>query len=295
MVGLSLAAMLLVVAAQAEVGAGKACGDAELLVHTRHQDAVHAEGTEGQLKDLTREYAGLRASHGDEPRYQYLFARTLIGRETPRAIALLTALAQFAPAWQALAEIYGSAAFHDPVKEKEARARFLEACPGGTIRKLPIAPPAPSGFFDHPIERLDDPRLPEQILAALHHDDERLQRFRPFDWYPPDTKRQQIRELQLEYWSGWWVLARHYLKTGQRAKADALLAEMQQRFDHLKIDPHDIAFWAAGEKLLTLYLDDRQPGRARAILADLRTRAEGAEHAARLKELEAAAARAGER
>ena len=86
----------------------------DLLVHELYQDAVQRFGIEGHLRKLTEEYQVLSMQHAGELMYSYLYARTLIGRNTPSAIRqineLLAEHPDFAPGHGSLAEIYASAA-----------------------------------------------------------------------------------------------------------------------------------------------------------------------------------------
>ncbi len=94
----------------------------DLLVHELYQDAVQRYGIEGHLRKLTEEYQVLSMQHSDEPMYEYLFARSLIGRNTPSAIREITGLlaehSDFAPGHRSLAEVYASSVFRDVAKEK---------------------------------------------------------------------------------------------------------------------------------------------------------------------------------
>ena len=58
----------------------------DLVVHERYQDAVQRYGIEGHLRKLTEDYQVLSLQHPDELMYSYLYARSLIGRNTPSAI-----------------------------------------------------------------------------------------------------------------------------------------------------------------------------------------------------------------
>src|SRR6266481_2041484 len=58
----------------------------DLLVHELYQDAVQRYGIEGHLRKLTEEYQVLSMQRPDELMYSYLYARSLIGRNTPSAV-----------------------------------------------------------------------------------------------------------------------------------------------------------------------------------------------------------------
>ena len=94
---------------------------------------------------MGEDYAGLDKQHGGSPMYHYLYLRSLVGYSTGAAIQGLTEMAaqgpDFAPAHQTLAEIYGSAIFHDDAKEKLERQKLLALCPDAVLTPLP--PPLP--------------------------------------------------------------------------------------------------------------------------------------------------------
>src|SRR6202040_2732604 len=94
----------------------------DVLVHELYQDAVQRYGIEGHLRKLTEEYQVLSMQHSDELIYSYLYARSLIGRNTPSAIRqisdILSEHPDFASGHRSLAEIYASSAFRDDDKAK---------------------------------------------------------------------------------------------------------------------------------------------------------------------------------
>ncbi len=77
------------------------------------------------MRKLTEEYPVLSMQHPDDPVYSYLYARSLMGRNTAAAAQHLTEIVanhpEFAPAHGSLAEIYASTVFHDDSKEKAER------------------------------------------------------------------------------------------------------------------------------------------------------------------------------
>ena len=121
----------------------------DLWVNLRYQDAVQQYGIEGHLRKLTEEYQVLSMQHPDEVTYSYLYARSLMGRNTSSAIQQMTDIIaghpDFAPAHASLAEIYSSTAFHDESKEKAGATAlagalsriFSAAAPGGPARPEP--------------------------------------------------------------------------------------------------------------------------------------------------------------
>jgi hypothetical protein len=176
----------------------------DLVVHERYQDAVQRYGIEGHLRKLTEEYQVLALQHPDELMYKYLYARSLIGRNTASATEQMMEIVadqpDFAPAHRSLAEIHFSAAFHDQDKQKAELAHFLALCPGSALQLRPAALPDPSPLVDQAERLLADNGDPGQIVAlaqqGIREDEWRLQRIRPFDWYSVDYKRQSQRELQ---------------------------------------------------------------------------------------------------
>jgi len=174
----------------------------DLWVNERYQDAVQQYGIEGHLRKLTEKYQVLSMQHPDEAIYSYLFARSLMGRNTPAAAQQMTETVadhpDFAPAHGSLAEIYASAVFHDVLKEKAERERFLALCPGSEVQRSelqqrPAALPDPSLLVDQAESLLAQNGDPGSIAAiaeqGIRDDEWRLQRIRPFDWYTVDYKR----------------------------------------------------------------------------------------------------------
>jgi thiol-disulfide isomerase/thioredoxin len=71
--------------------------------------------------------------HPDDPRYMYLYARALVGKDTPSAVQFLQKTIAQEPklpwTYLALTEIYSSAAFHDSAKLAENLRAFHQTCP----------------------------------------------------------------------------------------------------------------------------------------------------------------------
>lgn len=251
----------------------------DLFAHVRYQDAVNEHGIEGHLKMLTEEYLALRDAHPGEPVHQYLQGRTLEGRSTRQAIAameeVLASDADFAPAHRTLAEIYASAEFRDEAREKAARRRFEQLCPASSIARRPIPPPEKSRLWAQAEGLLkqakSDERVPELVYRALEEDEWRQQRIRPFDWYPPSYKKALSQEVQVEYWKGWAMVAQHFWKTSQTAKATQLLGEMEDRLSRLGRDPASEVYWAGAATMVDLYGQIRQPDNVRRLLKAMQT------------------------
>ncbi|HTC91986.1 MAG TPA: hypothetical protein VK699_00865 [Terriglobales bacterium] len=242
----------------------------DLFVHERYQDAVNQYGIEGHLRALTNEYQDLSSKNPDDLMYRYLYARSLMGRGTASAIQSLgevvAANPNFAPAHRSLAEIYASDNFHNARKEKVEREKFLALCPTSALTKRPSPLPDLSPLLER-AERLygmNSVNLQELIdmaLRAIHDDEWRLQRIRPFDWYSADYKRQSMRELQARYWRVWSLQVRCYRKMGQYQKVDDLLASMEQRANALPKTPNSSYFDVMG-RLATLYAEAKQQEKA---------------------------------
>jgi len=247
----------------------------DLFTHLRYQDAVNEYGIEGHLKRMGEEYLALRDAHPGDILYQYLFGRTLEGRNSRQALAameeVLATDANFAPAHRTLAEIYGSKAFRDRQKETAERAKLEQLCPGTAIATRPAPLPAKSELWSQAEALLkparSDERVPELVYQALAQDEWRLQRIRPYDWYTQSYKKEQGEALQIEYWNGWQMLVKHSWKTDQTAKADELLSEMQGRLTRLEKDPTSEVYWTGATTLVALYAQGKQPAKARETLA----------------------------
>jgi hypothetical protein len=237
----------------------------DLWVNERYQDAVRQYGIEGHLRKLTEEYQVLSMQHPDDVIYGYLYARSLMGRNTASAIQQMTEILashpDFAPARRSLAEIYS--AFHDEAREKIERERFLALCPGhrSTLRQRPAPLPEPSPLVDQAEGLLAQQPDPDRIAAmaeqGIRDDEWRLQRIRPFDWYSVGYKRQAQRELQAKYWKVWSIQVRCYRLSGRPEKAGELLAVMEQRAASLQ-NTSDPVYWDALTTLLSLYEDGNQ-------------------------------------
>jgi hypothetical protein len=237
----------------------------DLFAHVAYQGWVLQYGIEGHLRALTSEYQVLAAEHPDDLTYRYLYARSMIGRNTPAAAQELAAIAEahpdFPPAHQSLAEIYVSEPFADPVREKAERERFLQLCPGSTLRKLPPDLPPVSSRLEEAAALLARDGNPQQVLAmaqqGVRDEEWRLQRIRPFDWYSVEFKRQAQRQLQASYWKMWEIEVRCAWRSGRLEKADQLLVQMADRAAALarKSDP---LYATAKSTLDRLHAEEKQ-------------------------------------
>jgi thiol-disulfide isomerase/thioredoxin len=86
-----------------------------------------------QTGRLAAEFQGKLAGHPDDGRYIYLYARALVGKDTPAAIRLLKKAITQEPelpwTYLALTGIYSSAAFRDSAKVAENLRTYHKACP----------------------------------------------------------------------------------------------------------------------------------------------------------------------
>ena len=241
----------------------------DLWVNQRYQDAVQQYGIEGHLRKLTEDYQVLSMQHPDDFKYSYLYARSLMGRNTSAAIQQMMEIVadhpDFAPAHGALAEIYASAKFHDESRKKTERERSLALCPGSEVTQRPTALPAPSPLVDQAESLLAQNGDPDRIAAmaeqGVRDDEWRLQRIRPFDWYTVDYKRQVQRELQMKYWRLWSIQVRCYRRAAQPQKAAEQLAMMDQRAASLR-SSSDAVYWDAFATLARLYEEGKQKDQA---------------------------------
>ncbi len=250
----------------------------DLFVHLRYQDEVFERGIEGQLREMLEEYLLLRAGHEGDAFYLYLAGRAFEGRGTKRAVAMMEQVLaidpDFAPAHRTLAEIYGSKAFRDPRKERDARRKLAAACPTSVIARRPAPLPPQSTFFTRLRESRLTPEqeaaIPAEVQKALLQDEWRALRIRLFDWYEPPEQRRTLHAMQAEYWQAWSVLVRHYRRTGRQDEADKLLAEMEGRLLRLQRSRRGTTFPLAARTVLGLYAEGKQPENLRAVLARLK-------------------------
>ena len=267
----------------------------DLWVNLRYQDAVQQYGIEGHLRKLTEEYQVLSMQHPDEVTYSYLYARSLMGRNTSSAIQQMAEIVashpDFAPAHGSLAEIYSSTAFHDESREKAEKDRLLALCPGYSLQQRPAALPDPSPLVDQ-AERLlaqhaDPDRITALALQGIRADECRLQRIRPFDWYSVEFKRQAQRELQAKYWRVWSLQVRSERLAGRPQKAAELLAVMDQRTASPRASSAPL-YWDALTMLVHLYREGSQKDLANRklnLMQDFLAAHPDPQHAAQLEEL----------
>jgi hypothetical protein len=239
------------------------------FVHERYQDAVQQFGIEGHLRQLTQDYQNLALEHSGDLMYRYLFARSVIGRDTVSALQYLNGILaerpDFAPAHRALAEIYGSEAFHDAEKEKLEREKLFSLCPAAVVARRPAPLPEPSPLIEHAeklfLQNGEPSRVAATALEGLRADEWRLQRIRPVDWYSAEYKRQSQRELHAEYWRVWSLQVRCYRRAHQLKEAADLLLVMEQRAALLR-SRSDPGYSDAPATLARLHAEEGQSAQA---------------------------------
>ena len=242
----------------------------DLWVNEGYQDAVQLYGIEGHLRKLTEEYQVLSMQHPDDLMYGYLYARSLMGRNTLSSIQQMTEIIakhpEYAPAHVSLAEIYASTAFRDETKEKTERDRLSALCPQSSRGRLVLGPqpsylPEPSPLVDQAEILLAQDGDPERVAAmaeqGIRDDEWRMQRIRPFDWYSVDYKRHTQRELESKYWRVWAVQVHCHRAAGAEQKAAELLRTMEQRAVALRNTSSPI-YWEALATLVRLYEEGNQ-------------------------------------
>ena len=111
-----------------------------------------------QTGSLAAEYREKLAKHPDDPRFIYLYARSLVGKDTPAAIQSFEKLIAREPklpwTYLALTEVYSSAAFRDPAKVAENLRAFHSACPANL-----------EAFAN--LNVIEDPRALREFAGAL--------------------------------------------------------------------------------------------------------------------------------
>ena len=238
----------------------------DLFVNERYQDAVSQHGIEGHMKVLIEEYQDRATQAANDLVAQYLFARAMIGRNTPAAIQALTQIAtdhpEFAHAHRALAAIHATQAFGDEQVVRIEQERWRQLCPGSGLNATPwpITVPAPSPLMDAAerlLEHGDAERAEALALQSIRDDEWRLQRMRPFDWFSVEDKRQAQRALLANYWRLWRLQVRGHRQTGHQDRASQALAQMEHRAGPLAKSP-DSAYWDAMAILARLYAEGGQ-------------------------------------
>jgi len=107
----------------------------DIFVHRRYQQAQEAVTRE--TESLVEEYRALLEKNPNDPVFQYLYAKLLIGVNTKEAEALLQKAAQvspnFARVYLGLMEVYESRPMRDKAKAEENLKRYMAMCPDSLV------------------------------------------------------------------------------------------------------------------------------------------------------------------
>ena len=108
---------------------------AEYWAHHFYQAQYFANGL--FAKPIQEEYRALLDSHPDDPMYQMLYARTLLGTNTRQLIALVDKILEIQPdnslAHRKLTEVYSAAAFIDLPKLRIHLEAYWQGCPSSLV------------------------------------------------------------------------------------------------------------------------------------------------------------------
>lgn len=249
----------------------------DIFAHERFQDAIHDYGIEGHLRLLAKQYAELESKHAGDPMYRYLRLRATVGRNTIASIQglneLLVEIPDFAAAHRTLAEIYATEAFRDPEKEQSEKQKYLALCPGGKFTKRPPPVPPVTPLLDqaerHFAAGEDPDRIVDSTRQGLMELEWRSQRIRAFDWYSPEYKRRDARELRARYWQAWPLQVRCFRKAGRPLAAAELLASMEHQAPSMRRNSES-AYWDALYTLAQLYAEGNETAQADRMLNELR-------------------------
>jgi len=111
-------------------------------------------------------------------------------------------------------------------------------------------------------------------------------RIRLFDWYSQEMKARELLDAQAEFWKAWRMTVEHHRRVSDLAKADALLAEMEERLVRLQRDPRSALYRLAATTVLGLYADGKDPQRLRDAFDRLRRSLGETPNPARAEELD---------
>jgi len=107
----------------------------DIFVHRRYQQAQEAVTRESE--SLVDEYRTLLEKNPNDPAYQYLYAKLLIGTNTKEAESLLQKAVQsspdFARAYLGLMEVYDVRSTRDKAKSEENLKRYMTMCPDSLV------------------------------------------------------------------------------------------------------------------------------------------------------------------
>jgi thiol-disulfide isomerase/thioredoxin len=163
-----------------------------------------------QTGALAAEFHEKLAKHPNDPRHIYLYARALVGRDTPSAIQSLQELIAQEPklpwTYLALTEIYSSAAFRDEAKVAENLRAYHRACPANLEA------------FAY-LNVIDDERALRELAGALR------------------VQLQSATEpWQLRYYSSLWAAEFRLTRPPELERAKKAVAEDLQRIEPLSKD-----------------------------------------------------------
>jgi thiol-disulfide isomerase/thioredoxin len=159
---------------------------------------------------LAAEFQEKLARHPDDPRYTYLYARALVGKDTPSAIRSLQSVITQEPKlpwpYLALTGIYSSAAFRDPAKVAESLRVFHQACPANLEA------------FAH-LNVVEDPHALRELAGALRA-----------------QLQTATKPWQLRYYSTLWAAEFRLTPGAELERAKKTVAEDLQRVEPLSKD-----------------------------------------------------------
>ncbi len=211
----------------------------DLFVQRAYIDHMYGPDRDKVIED----YKARHQQHPNDPQISYLYALTLVARQSPQAIKLFNSALEKAPnfPWPllSLAEIYAAPNFLDKEKASSHMKAFLAACP--------------SAFegYDR-LTRMDDHELIAQGAQKLRevlktrNDPEAIGAYSSlwsleFKAHPPaeyDPLRKQvaedlkrIRALKLEARQEWWrALEEGYKLVNDQTQSDSAKDERLRRF-----------------------------------------------------------------
>jgi len=163
-----------------------------------------------QTGTLAGEFREKLAAHPDDPRYQFLYARALVGKDTPAAIRSFQKLIAEHPSlpwtYLALTQIYASAAFRDAAKLETNMRAYQHVCPVNL------------DAFEY-LNAIDDERSLRELAGALR------------------AQLQTAREpWQLRYYPALWAAEFRLTPLAELEQARKLVAEDLKRIEAVSRD-----------------------------------------------------------
>ncbi len=114
----------------------------DVRIHSRYQELLRNTVTKSDLHALLDKYQSFAADHPNDPEYQYLYARALVGSNTPKAIELLQQTLARDPSYlwphvglasihslQGNERVQSAGKYSDPAMVRSELDSFLESCP----------------------------------------------------------------------------------------------------------------------------------------------------------------------